>query len=182
MVLYSELKDDYKIVSTVMKTQGKVDGVMVNTKDWKVSGLMIKPGWLKKNVLIKMDQIDSVDVLEKTITVSAEVDKEEVPVDAKADKKNVPLVSNELNANVDDVLIGKMAISSDGQEIGKIYDFDTPMKLDKWLVWKVLVKTGFKSRRIRVSSSDITGIGETVTLKQTKKEMEHQSKKESEEE
>jgi sporulation protein YlmC with PRC-barrel domain len=67
--------------------------------------------------------------------------------------------------------LGKEVLSSDGHEIGKVYDFDVPLKLKTWTIWKILIKRGIKERRLRLGQDEIESIAENVMLKKSLSEI-----------
>jgi len=59
-------------------------------------------------------------------------------------------------------------VDSEGEKIGKIYNLEIPIeKLRQYKVWKLLVKTGFKERRIRISPKEIKEIMDDIRLVKT---------------
>ncbi len=166
MVLYSDLKD-FKVYSQIGEERGKLSGLIVDLKNWKVKNLIVSPRILKKKVVYKMDDLKEVKEHEKKVVIPGEVDGEEIP-----ERESLSA------AILDDVIIHKKVVSKDGHDVGKIYDLDIPLKLKHWMVWKILIKRGMKERRLRVGTDDIDNIGENIMLKMSISEIEEHEEKE----
>jgi sporulation protein YlmC with PRC-barrel domain len=160
MVLYSELKD-FKVINSLGDDKGKLAGLIVDLSNWNVKNLIISPRILKKKVVYKMEDMKEVKEHDKKIVISNEMEEGELP-------EKSSLVA----AFVEDDLLGKEVVTSDGHEIGKIYDFDVPLKLKNWTIWKILIKRGIKERRLRLGQEDIHEISENVMLKKSLSEIE----------
>jgi sporulation protein YlmC with PRC-barrel domain len=160
MVLYTELKD-FKVFSPLGEEKGKINGLVVDLSDWKVKNLIISPSMIKKNVMYKMSDLKEVDEGEKKIQLKDSAEEEEVP---ESSTMNTALV--------DETLLHKPVISNDHQDVGKVYDLDVPVKLDKWMVWKILIKRGIKERRLRLGTEDIKSVSENVVLEKSYSELE----------
>lgn len=159
MVLYSELKD-FKVMNSLGEGKGKLAGLIVDLSNWNVKNLIISPRMLKKKVVYKMDDMKEVQEHDKKIVISNEMEEEEMPEKSSMNA-----------AFVEDDLLGKEVVSSDGHEIGKVYDFDVPLELKSWSIWKILIKRGMKERRLRLGQDDIESISENIMLKKSLSEI-----------
>jgi sporulation protein YlmC with PRC-barrel domain len=160
MVLYSELKH-FKAYTPLGQEIGKVSGLVADLSDWHVKNIIISPGMVKKNVIYKLDDLQEVMENEKKIILAGEAPSEEPPEQSVINA-----------AIVDDELIGKEVVSSDKQDVGKVYDFDVPMKLETWPIWKVLIKRGIKERRLRLGPDEFESYGEKIVLKMSMDDIE----------
>jgi len=169
MVLYSELKD-FKVINSLGEDKGKLAGLIVDLSNWNVKNLIISPRILKKKVVYKMEDMKEVKEHDKKIVIPNEVEEGEMP-----EKSSMSA------ALVEDALLGKEVVSSDGHEVGKVYDFDIPLKLKNWMVWKILIKRGIKERRLRLGHEDIESVSENIMLKKSLSELESHEEEEKKE-
>jgi sporulation protein YlmC with PRC-barrel domain len=165
MVLYSELKK-FKAYTQLGQEIGKISGLIADLSDWHVKNIIISPSILKKKVIYKLDDLQEVRENEKKIIFSGESPSEEPP-DKSA--MNAAIVEEEL--------IDKEVISSDKHEVGKVYDFDIPLKLDSWPIWKILIKRGIKERRLRLGPGDFESFSDKIVLKMSMNDIEGKEKK-----
>lgn len=160
MVLYSELQD-YEVVNQLGKKIGKLDGMIVDFADWKVKNVILSHGILKKHVSVNLEKLKKADEEEKKLIIPTE-----------AQEENIPESSSFNAAFVEDDLLGKKVVSSDDHEVGKVYDFDVPISLKRWKVWKILIKRGMKERRLRIGPEEIQSISDEIVLKKSISEIE----------
>jgi sporulation protein YlmC with PRC-barrel domain len=158
--LYSDLKD-FKVYTRLGEEKGRVSGLIVDLSNWQIKDLIVSHGLLKKKVIIKFDDINVTDESEKKITVPGDVTEGDM------------IKTSSLSAAiVDDALLNKEVVSNDGEKVGKLYDFDIPLKLKKWKIWKVLIKRKMKERRLRLGTEEIASVSETIILKKPMSEIE----------
>jgi sporulation protein YlmC with PRC-barrel domain len=155
MVLYSELKD-FKVYSKLGQEQGSVNDLIVDLSTWDIKNLIVSPSILKKNVAYDLGNLKEVNESEKRFIIPGDLEEKEVPE-----------ISTFNMAFADSELIGKEVVSKDSQDLGKVYDFDVPLKLENWMVWKILIKRGIKERRLRISPYEIESISDKIFLKKT---------------
>jgi sporulation protein YlmC with PRC-barrel domain len=62
-------------------------------------------------------------------------------------------------------LTKKTAVSEDGENIGKISDFDISTLTKPWTVNKIIIKTGIKKRRLRISVDRVKQVEKNVIIK-----------------
>ena len=67
-------------------------------------------------------------------------------------------------------------MTSDEEKTGGIYDVDLATELKKWEVGKLLVKSGWTERRLRIRPDEIEEFGETIKLKVSKEDMDKLSR------
>jgi sporulation protein YlmC with PRC-barrel domain len=163
MVLYSELKD-FKVYSKLGQEQGSVNDLIVDLSTWDIKNLIVSPSILKKNVAYDLGNLQEVDESEKRFIIPGDLEENEVPE-----------ISTFNMAFADSELIGKDVVSKDNQDVGKVYDFDIPLKLENWMVWKILIKRGIKERRLRIGTDDIESISDKIVLKKTISEIDDDS-------
>ena len=161
MVLYSELKD-FEVYSKLGEKRGSVNDLIVDLSTWNIKNLIISPSMLKKNVLYKQGDVKEVNESKKRFIIPGELEEQDVPE-----------ISTFNMAFADSELIGKDVVSKDNQDVGKVYDFDVPLKLENWMVWKILIKRGIKERRLRVSPDEIESISDKIVLKKTISEIDN---------
>lgn len=155
MVLYSEL-EDYEVVNQLGKKIGKFDGLIVDFADWNVKNIILSHGILKKHVSVKLEKLKKADEEDKKLIIPTEAQEEDMPE------------SSSYNAAfVEDDLIGKKVVSSDDQDVGKVYDIDIPISLKHWKVWKILIKRGMKERRLRIGPDEIESVSDEIVLKKS---------------
>jgi len=164
MVLYSELKD-FKVVNQLGNELGKVDGLIVDFSNWDIKNIILAHGILKKNVSHKLEDLKKADENDKKLIISSDKPEEEMPE-----------VSNFNAAFIEDDLLGKKVISSDKHDVGKVYDFDVPITLKHWKIWKILIKRGIKERRLRIGPDEIESVAEKIVLKKSIAEIEGKEK------
>lgn len=160
MVLYSELKH-FKAYTQLGQEIGKISGLVADLSEWHVKNIIISPSIMKKKVIYKLEDLQEIKETEKKIIFAGETPSDEPP------EKSV------INAAiVDEELIGKEVISSDKHEVGEVYDFDIPLKLDNWPIWKVLIKRGIKERRLRLGPSEFESFSDKIVLKMSMDDIE----------
>jgi sporulation protein YlmC with PRC-barrel domain len=159
MVLFSELKA-FKVVDKLGKDVGKIDDLIVDLSNWNITSIELSHGILRKKVIHKLDHIEKSDEHERKIVIPADAPEEEPPEK-----------SSFTSAFLDDDLLGKKVISNDNNDVGKVYDFDVPISLKHWKIWKILIKRGLKERRLRVGPDEIDSVSEEVRLKKSLSEI-----------
>jgi sporulation protein YlmC with PRC-barrel domain len=162
MVLYSELKD-FKVYSQLGDDRGSINDLIIDLSNWDIKNLIISPGMIRKNVMYKPGDLKEVKESEKKIIISGDLNEEELPESSTFN-----------SAFADNDLIGKEVVTKDNQDIGKVYDFDVPLKLDNWMVWKILIKRGLKERRLRVGPDEIESVSDKIILKKSISEIDGQ--------
>jgi len=160
MVLYSELKD-FKVVNQLGKELGKIDELIVDFSNWKVKNIVLRHGIRRKHVSHKLESLKKADETEKKLIIPSDSLEEELPENSSFN-----------SAFVEDDLLGKKVVSSDHHDVGKVYDFDIPLTLKGWKVWKILIKRGLKERRLRIGPDEILSMAEEVVLKKSISEIE----------
>jgi sporulation protein YlmC with PRC-barrel domain len=160
MVLYSELKG-YKVVNQLGKELGKINELIVDLSDWEIKNIILTHGLRRKHVSHKLESLKSADEANKKLIIPSDSPEEEVPETSSLEA-----------AFVKDDLLGKKVVSSDHQDVGKVYDFDVPLSLKHWKIWKVLIKRGLKERRLRIGPDEILSVEKDVVLKKSLSELE----------
>ena len=154
-MLYSKLKK-YTMVTPLGDKIGKVKGVMLDSKDWHVRGILVSSGFFKK-VKYSFDSVKNVDDNKMRIVTEG---------------KSLPLEKSTLEYISMDELMKKKIFSDDEKEIGKIYDTVITTKPEYWKMDKILIYHGAVKRRLRMSYSDIKSVTDRILLSKTYKEVE----------
>jgi sporulation protein YlmC with PRC-barrel domain len=154
--MLAELLEEYKVINTVGEEFGKIKDVYFDLKDWMVSGFQLSPGLFKKDTLLRMDDILQIRDDEKTII-------------ARDDFKGIDLPKEpSLSLFPFDELKRRKIVDRSGEHVGKIYNMEIPYdKLKKLMVWKILIKTGLKERRLRIRPQEISEVLEEIKLHRT---------------
>jgi len=161
-MLYKQILK-HNLVKPIEGKVGKLIGMIINTQTWQVSHLVAdRTGMLditETKVLIPLEYVKKIELDSNQFLLAEEHKEEEVP---KVSKSDMFMCKDFIN---------KKVLSSDGKKIGKIYDFDIPEKLNVWKVWKIMIKTGLKKRRLRISPEDIKIVGKEIILQKSFEEM-----------
>lgn len=147
MILISELKG-YDVEYRTGDKIGTVNDVLVDTTQdkWPIVGLMISPGFGKKNIMVTPSDEVVINLEEEEKIVVTGKAKLEVPITDASKMKQLSL----------DFIDKLPVVTQDGEKLGKIYDAVIMPRVTPWKVWKVLVKVpGLKSRRLRMDVRDI---------------------------
>ncbi|MGA1848638.1 MAG: PRC-barrel domain-containing protein [Thermoplasmatota archaeon] len=159
--MLAEILEKYHVVNSVGEEFGKVKEAYLNLETWEVSGFEISPGALKKHFLLKLQEIQKIDTDEKFLVVKDDFERAEVP---KVPVKGLYPLDRLMSAHV---------VDSEGKKVGKIYNLEIPYeKMKKLKVWKVMIKTGIKERRLRLSPAEIADVKEEIHLKKIEKDYE----------
>lgn len=157
MILFSQL-EGYEIQSQMGDTMGKMKDLVIDTSNWKVKGLVIKDKKIRS--LVNPHDL-KIEWDNERIILSPEVKA----IEDTQEKSSVH------NLYLSD-LVKKHVISSDEEKVGRIFDVEITTELKDWEVWKLLIKVGFKKRRLRMKPKKIGKLGKDVSIKMTKKEVE----------
>ncbi|MGA1822419.1 MAG: PRC-barrel domain-containing protein [Thermoplasmatota archaeon] len=156
-----ELLEDFKIVNSVGEDLGKVKEVFFNVDNWTVSGFEISPGIFKKDRLLKIEDVKDFRYDEKLMIVGDDFEASELP----------SVATREL-FSFDD-LRKKDVVDNQGEKIGRIYNMEIPYeKLKNLTVWKILVRTGFMERRLRIAPADIVRVMEDIKVRMSLEDIE----------
>ncbi|MGA1821558.1 MAG: PRC-barrel domain-containing protein [Thermoplasmatota archaeon] len=154
--MLADLIEKFKVVNSVGEEIGKIKDIYIDINTWKIAAFEISPGALKKNIMIRSRDISKFDESSKHILLKDGYETSEASKQVL--KEMYPF--NELKKH--------HVVDSDGEKIGKIYNLEIPIeKLRQYKVWKILVKTGFKERRIRISPKEIKEIMDDIRLAKT---------------
>jgi sporulation protein YlmC with PRC-barrel domain len=154
--MLADLMEKYKVVNSVGEEIGKIKDIYIDINTWKITAFEISPGALKKNLMIKSKYISKFDEETKHVLLKDGYETSEAPKQVL--KEMYPF--NELKKH--------HVIDKDGEKVGKIYNLEIPIeKLKQYKVWKLLVKTGLKERRIRISTKEIKEVMDDIRLART---------------
>ncbi|MFO8051041.1 MAG: PRC-barrel domain-containing protein [Thermoplasmatota archaeon] len=157
--MLAKIIEEYKVVNSVGNSVGKIKDIYIDLDTWLINSFEISPGTLKKNILLDTEDIVKFDETDKIVIVKDEFEGKEVPENPT--RTSYPFEELKKHNVVD----------SEGEKIGKIYNLEIPFeKLKTFKVWKVLIKTGFKDRRLRINTSEIAEVMDDINLAKTKKE------------
>jgi sporulation protein YlmC with PRC-barrel domain len=155
----------FEVKTPMGDKKGKMTDFVFNGNTWKIKYVIISEGFLrKKHVGVKPEDI-KVDERTSSLIIQPEVALIEVEMKGSSVDH---LHFSTLKKN--DVF------TSDDEKTGGIYDVDIATKLKRWEIWKVLIKTGWTERRLRISPKEIESLGETIKLKVSKEDMDDLSK------
>ena len=152
--------EEYKVTNTVGELVGRIKEAYLDLDKWEIVAFKVHPGALKKNILIDLKDMDKLDIEEKTLILKDSYEAKEVP---KIPVKGLyPL----------ETLMDLHVVDAEGQKVGKIYNLEVPYeKLHRFKVWKVMIRTSIKERRLRLSPSEIKEVMKEIHL--NKKEQEY---------
>jgi len=153
-MLYSILKK-CELTTPIGEKIGKITDLLVDTREtpWTVKKITLKKRILGKSFAYPIDQVEKVNKTQKNVRITGYVKPETPPTLSKVDMMFLGDLTK------------KNAVSEDGEKIGKIYDFDVSTLTKPWTVEKVLIKTGIKKRRLRISVDRIKTTEKNVIIK-----------------
>ena len=169
-MLYSEISNmDFK--ESIKGKVGKLAGIVFDTKDWKINGFVINHGFGKKNKnVISAKDVVRIDADDRFIHLSEDYQETEVPENSHKEKF------------FSDELLKMKVLSSDGKKVGKLVDFEITDRLKDYWIWKFLVSTGIKSRRLRLPPNEFKIVDRNLVLDKTYEEIFPEEKDEEEKE
>lgn len=157
--MLAKLIEEYKVVNSVGNNVGKINDLYINLNTWMITSFEISPGALKKGFLIKVDDVVKFDETDKMVIIKDDFEKQDVPKHPM--KENYPFEELKKHNVVD----------SEDEKVGKVYNLEIPFeKLKTFKVWKVLIKTGIKERRLRLNTSEIVEVMDDIKLAKPEKE------------
>ena len=153
-MLYSILKK-CELTTPIGEKIGKITDLLVDIREtpWTVKKITLKTGMFGKSFAYPIDQVGKVNKAQKNVRVTGYVEPEQPPTLSKVDMMFLRDLAK------------KNAVTEDGEKIGKIYDFDVSTVTKPWIVEKVLIKTGIKKRRLRISVDRVKTREKNVTIK-----------------
>jgi len=158
-MLYSRVKG-FEFKKAIEGIIGKQVGMILNTNTWRVTHFVISHGMGKKSKkLIHEKYVKKFDMDNNLILLTDEHEEEDIPT---ISKRAMFMCKD---------FVGISVVSSDNKKIGKVTDFDIPEKLKIWKVWKIMISTGFKSRRLRISPEEIKSLEQEMVLRKTYDEL-----------
>jgi sporulation protein YlmC with PRC-barrel domain len=154
--MLEDILEKFKIVNSVGEEIGKIKEVYLNLDNWDVKYFKISPGMLKGSFLLNIKEIHLIDTENLRMVVNDEYTKGEIP--DKPTRDMYPY----------DELIKRNVVDSDGEKVGKIYSLEIPYeKLKSLKVWKLLIKTGVKDRRLRIAPTEVGEVMDEINLRKT---------------
>jgi len=157
--MLAKLIEDYKVVNSVGNHVGKIKDIYIDLNKWMIVGFEVSPGTLKKDFMIRVEDVVKFDEGDKIIIVDDDFKMLEAPEHPM--RERYPF--DELKKHV--------VLDSEGEKVGKIYNLEIPFeKLKTFKVWKVLIKTGISERRLRLNTSEIVEIMDEIKLAKTEDE------------
>lgn len=154
-MLYSILKK-CELTTPIGEKIGKITDLLVDTREtpWTVKKITLKTRrMLGKSSAYPIDQVEKVNKTLKNVRVKGYVEPETAPTLSKVDMMHLGDLTK------------KTAVTEDDEKIGKIYNFDVSTLTKPWTVEKVLIKTGIRKRRLRISVDRVKTIEKDVTIK-----------------
>ena len=154
-MLYSILKK-CELTTPIGEKTGKITDLLVDAREtpWTVKKIALETRrMLGKSFTYPIDQVGKVNKAQKNVRVTGYVEPETPPTVSKVDMMFLGDLTK------------KDAVTEDGEKIGKIYNFDVSTVTKPWTVEKVLIKTGIKKRRLRISVDRVKTIEKNVVIK-----------------
>jgi sporulation protein YlmC with PRC-barrel domain len=154
-----KLLEEYKVANTVGEPVGRIKEAFIDLDKWEIVAFEVSPGALKKNILIDIKEMKKLDLDDKILLVKDTFETKDVP--------KTPI----RGLYPFEKLIDLKVVDADGKMVGRIYNLEIPYeKLHKFKVWKVLIRTGIKEKRLRLSPSEIKDVMKEIHLKKAEKE------------
>jgi sporulation protein YlmC with PRC-barrel domain len=152
--MLEEMLEKYEIVNSVGESIGKIKEIYIDLQSWDIKALKVSPGVIKSSFLLDIKEIRTVDLDKHRMVVGDEFEQGEIP--SSPSKNMYPY----------DELTKRNVVDSDGQKVGKIYSLEIPYhKLGTLKVWKLLIKTGIKDRRLRISPTEVHEVMDDINLR-----------------
>jgi sporulation protein YlmC with PRC-barrel domain len=154
-MLYSILKECELTTRNGQKV-GNITNLLVNTREtpWTVKKITFKTRALgRKTFAFPIDRVEKINKTQKTVLVIGYVEPEPSPTLPEVDATSLTDLTK------------KTAVSEDGENIGKISDFDISTLTKPWTVNKIIIKTGIKKRRLRISVDRVKQVEKNVIIK-----------------
>ena len=133
---------------------GKVADLLVDTSvtPWIVKKITFKTGVLgRKDSALPIDRVE-VDKTQRNLSVAGYVQPEPSPERSEVDMRFLSDVTK------------KDAVSEDGENLGYIYDFDVATLTKPWTIEKVMIRTGTRKRRLKISVDQVKQTEKSVTI------------------
>ena len=148
------IMEKLKVVNSLGNNIGKVKDIYIDLDNWGITGFLVSPGTLKKEFILGPDEVVKIDETDKIIIVDDELEKKETP--------NTPMMKlypfEEIKKH--------NVVDRKGEKLGRIYNLEIPYeKLKVFKVWKLLIKTGFTERRLRLSPSEVENVMDDINLR-----------------
>ncbi len=154
--MLEDMLEKYEIVNSVGETIGKIKEIYIDLDTWDVKALKISPGMLKGSFLLHLKDVTKIDLDNNRMVVTEEFGKDEIP--ETATRKLYPY----------DELSKRTVVDSEGEKVGKIYSLEIPYeKLGSMKIWKMLIKTGIKDRRLRIAPTEVNEVMDDINLRKT---------------
>jgi len=153
-MLYSILKK-CELTTPIGEKIGKITDLLVDAREtpWTVKKITLKTRMFGKSFAYPIDQVEKVNKAQKNVRITGYVEPETPPMLSKVDMMFLGDLTK------------KNAVTEDGEKIGKIYNFDISTLTKPWTVEKVLIKTGIKKRRLKISVDRVKTIEKNVVIK-----------------
>ncbi len=154
--MLENLIEKYKVVNSVGNNIGRIKDFFIDLTSWRIKAFSVSPSLIKKDLLVHTKDISKIDHDEKLIVLRDSYEAQESPSHPITDMYSF----HDLKKH--------HVVDRNGEKVGKIYHLEVPIeKLKNFKVWKVLIKVGFKERRLRISPREITDVVGDVKLRGT---------------
>ncbi len=154
-MLYTRHLHGMPVETPVGEVLGKLDGLIVDIRNWKVDRIVVSPGTFRKNSAYDLADVESFD--EETMKLYLRPEATAYPVPDHSTHEAMFLRD----------LMWKNIYTADKKRLKSLYDVDIATQLKHWDLWKLLIQTPLKRRRLRISPSDIEKVADTITLSLT---------------
>lgn len=148
--------EKFKVVNSVGEEIGKIKEVYMDLDSWDVKYLKVSPGVLKESFLLNIKDIHLIDTEKNRMVVNDEYTQGDLP--ETPTRGMYPY----------DELMKRNVVDSEGEKVGKIYSLEIPYeKMRSLKVWKLLIKTGVKDRRLRIAPTEVGEVMDDINLRKT---------------
>lgn len=155
--MLEEMFEKYEIVNDVGEHIGKIKEVYIDLNTWEIKALKISPGVVKSSFMMDIGSIRTVDLERHKMIVEDSFERKDLP--ETASKSMYPY--NDLQKH--------HVMDSEGEKVGKIYSLEIPYeKLKSFKIWKLLIRTGIKERRLRISPTEVGSVMKDINLRKKK--------------
>ena len=148
-----------KVYTSLGDAVGPLVEIYLDHDSWEIKYVMVSRGFGKQNKLIYPIHY-LISTQRTNLTILPENVAENV-----SEKEVKPLLAG-------NQILGLEVLTNDDKPLGKLYDVDISVSYKKWSLWKLLIRTGRKERRLRLDASEIASIKKQIKLQKTLNEIE----------
>jgi sporulation protein YlmC with PRC-barrel domain len=154
-----KLLEEYKVTNTVGEPVGRIKEAYLDLDNWEIVAFKVHPGALKKSIIIDLADMVRLNLEDQILVIKDDFETKETP--------KVPVKG----FYPFEKLIDLRVVDADGEKVGRIYNLEIPYeKMQRFKIWKILIRTSIKEKRLRLSPSEIKDVKQEVHLKKKEKE------------